>query len=97
MEIGPNGGNEFVTGSPQVDAALRRMREKNDARFRDIEDAMVVQGHLEKQMSQCLKEHAEFIRAQEQSQARHKERMDEFDNQLNAVIAILDQRVRRPS
>jgi hypothetical protein len=97
MEIGPNGGSEFVTGNPQVAAALRRMREKNDARFRDIEDAMVVQGHLEKQRSERLKEHAEFIRAEEQSQTRHKERMDEFDEKLNAVIAILDQLVRRPN
>jgi hypothetical protein len=56
-----NGEPEYTTGNSLVDAALRRLQAKNDARFRDIEDAMLVQGHLEKGMSERLKRHAEFI------------------------------------
>jgi hypothetical protein len=79
-----NGGTEYTTGNPLVDAAFKRLLAKNDARFRDIEDAMVVQGHLEKGMSERLKQHADFI-------ARHEQLMGEIGDKLNGVIGSLEQ------
>lgn len=45
------------TGNPRVDAALARIRGK----FRDLEDAMLVQAHLEKKAGERIKEHAQFL------------------------------------
>ena len=86
-----NGETEYTTGNSLVDAALRRLQAKNDARFCDIEDAMLVQGHLEKGMSERLKQHAEFIARHEDFIARHDQLMREFDDKLNGVIGTLDQ------
>ncbi len=82
-----NGGFSDIprTGNPAVDAALQRMQLRNDSRFRDIEDAMVVQAHLEKRMSERIKEHAAFIE-------RHEILMAEFDDKLNALIDIVRRR-----
>lgn len=100
-----NGGFAEIprTGNPAVDAALQRMHERNDARFRDIEDAMIVQAHLEKRMSERLKEHAAFIERHELSMTefdkkfnafneRHELSMTEFDEKLNALIDIVMRR-----
>jgi len=87
------------TGDPRVDAALDRIRGK----FTDLEDAMVVQAHLEKSMSARLKEHADliashheliashldFIKEQEAAMSRHTQKMSEFDDKLNALIDIV--------
>jgi hypothetical protein len=86
-----NGGSEFTTGNPLVDAAFKRLQAKNDARFRDIEDAMVVQGHLEKRMGERLKEHSEFLARHEEFIDRHEQSMREFDDKLNGVIGSLEQ------
>jgi len=93
-----NGGSEYTTGSPQVDAALRRLQAKNDIRFKDLEDAMLVQALLEKKMGERLKEHAEFLSHHEEFLARHQEflnsheiMMSEFDDKLSGVIGSLDQ------
>jgi hypothetical protein len=45
------------TGDPRVDAALARIRGK----FTDLEDAMVVQAHLEKGLVEQTKEHARLL------------------------------------
>ena len=45
------------TGDPRVDAALARIRGK----FTDLEDAMVVQAHLEKGLAERAKEHAHLL------------------------------------
>ncbi|HEY3453943.1 MAG TPA: hypothetical protein VGK64_05025 [Bryobacteraceae bacterium] len=89
-----NGGFREIprTGNPMVDAALQRMQERNDSRFRDIEDAMVVQAHLEKKMSEVLRRHAELLASQDESLERHKLRMEEFDDKLNALIDIIMRR-----
>jgi hypothetical protein len=86
-----NGGTEYTTGNPLVDAAFKRLQAKNDARFRDIEDAMVVQAHLEKGMSERLKQHAEFLARQGEFIERHEQSMREFDDKLNGVIGSLEQ------
>jgi len=86
-----NGGTEYTTGSPQVDAALRRLQAKNDIRFKDLEDAMLVQALLEKKMSERLKEHAEFLARHEKFLDRHEIMMSEFDDKLSGVIGSLDQ------
>jgi hypothetical protein len=89
-----NGGFSDIprTGNPLVDAALQRIHERNDSRFRDIEDAMVVQAHLEKTMSEMLKRHATFLASHDESIERHKLRMAEFDDKLNALIDIIMRR-----
>jgi len=66
------------TGDPRVDAALDRIRGK----FTDLEDAMLVQAHLEKGLASQLKDHAEFL-------AHHRQAMYEFDEKLNALIDIV--------
>ncbi len=54
--------NGFVSsGDPRVDAALQRLQAKNDVRFKDLEDAMVVQGYLEKKAGERIKEHARIV------------------------------------
>jgi hypothetical protein len=80
------------TGDPRIDAALERIRGK----FTDLEDAMIVQAHLEKSMSSRLKEHAEliadhhdFIKSQQAALSLHTQKMGEFDEKLNALIDII--------
>jgi hypothetical protein len=53
----PENGAIPLTGDPRVDAALQCIRGK----FRDLEDAMLVQVQLEKRMSERIKEHAQFV------------------------------------
>jgi hypothetical protein len=86
-----NGGLSGIppTGNPAVDAALQRMHERNDSRFRDLEDAMLVQAHLEKRMAEMLKVHDEDL-------ALHRLRMAEFDEKLNALIDIVMRRESGP-
>ena len=47
------------TGDPRVDAALARIRGK----FTDLEDAMIVQSHLEKGLAEQSKEQAHRLAA----------------------------------
>jgi hypothetical protein len=85
--------NGISSGDPRVDAALKRLQQRNDARFRDLEDAMVVQAHLEKRMSERIKEHAELI-AEHQVRlrdhaaflARHEVVMNEIEGKLNLMV-----------
>jgi hypothetical protein len=73
------------TGDPRVDAALDRIRGK----FSDLEDAMLVQAHLEKRMAERLKEHAQFLADQQSAMQLHTQKMSEFDDKLNALIDIV--------
>lgn len=45
------------SGDPRVDAAIQRIRGK----FTDLEDAMIVQAHLEKGLTERTVEHAQFL------------------------------------
>ena len=67
------------TGNAAVDAAFRRLIGRHDARFKDIEDAMLVQAHLEAKAASRMKEHAEQIVAHADWLARHEEIMNRFD------------------
>jgi hypothetical protein len=92
--------NGISSGDPRVDAALKRLQQRNDARFRDLEDAMVVQAHLEKRMSERIKEHAEliaehqvrlrdhaaFLARHEEFMKRHEIVMNEIEGKLNLMI-----------
>jgi hypothetical protein len=73
------------TGDPRVDAALDRIRGK----FSDLEDAMLVQTHLEKGMAERLKEHAQFLVDQQAAMQLHTQKMSNFDDKLNALIDIV--------
>ncbi|HEX4747928.1 MAG TPA: hypothetical protein VH302_00165 [Bryobacteraceae bacterium] len=83
------------TGDPRVDAALQRIRGK----FRDLEDAMVVQAHMEKRMSAQIKAHADWLATHEENMRRHEEwlagheeKMSEIDDKINFIV---DREMRR--
>ena len=78
-------GNIPFTGDDRVDAALQRIRGK----FRDIEDAMLVQAHLEKRAGERIREHAEAI-------DRHEAWMAHFESKLDALTDILMRREGGP-
>ncbi len=68
------------TGDPRVDAALQRIRGK----FTDLEDAMIVQAHLEKGMTEQLKKHARLL-----------EDHDNWITHLRERDRILDERIEK--
>jgi len=72
-------------GDRRVDAALERIRGK----FSDLEDAMLVQAHLEKGMAERLKDHSQFMADQQTVMKLHTQKMSEFDEKLNALIDIV--------
>ena len=57
-------------GDPRVDAARERIRGK----FTDLEDAMIVQAHLEKGMASQIKQHAEFMADQQTALKLHTQK-----------------------
>jgi hypothetical protein len=67
-------GDIPLTGDARVDAALKRIREK----FRDLEDAALVQAHLEKRAGERIREHAQAL-------ADHDEWMLHFQEKLDAL------------
>jgi predicted nucleic acid-binding Zn-ribbon protein len=56
------------SGDQRVDAALERIRGK----FTDLEDAMVVQAHLEKGITEQLKKHARLLEDHDEVLADHR-------------------------
>jgi hypothetical protein len=74
-----------LTGNPRVDAALKRIRGK----FQDLEDAMLVQAHLEKRAGERIKEHAQAL-------ADHDEWMLHFQEKLDALTDIMMRREGGP-
>jgi tRNA A37 N6-isopentenylltransferase MiaA len=60
-----------------VDAALARLRERNDARFKDLEDALLVQIHLKRKQAAVqetrLKDAELVQRLHQNAPARHEE------------------------
>ena len=92
-------GDIPLTGDPRVDAALKRTR----GRFQDLEDAMVVQAHLEKRASERIKEHAQLLadhdeglRRHEGFRHQHEEWMKHFDAKLDALTDIIMRREGGP-
>lgn len=92
-------GDVPLAGDPRVDAALKRIRGK----FQDLEDAMLVQAHLEKRAGERMKEHAELLadhdewtRRHEAFRQQHEEWMKHFDSKLGALTNILMRREGGP-
>jgi hypothetical protein len=75
----PDGnGAEFPsTGDPRVEAARARLRERNNAHFKDLEDALLVQIHLERKQAAIedirLKDAELVQRLHQNAPARHEE------------------------
>jgi tRNA A37 N6-isopentenylltransferase MiaA len=75
----PDGnGAEFISaGDPRVDAALKRLRESNNAPFKELEDALLVQIHLEQKQAAAydtrLKDAELVQRLHQNALARHQE------------------------
>jgi len=83
----PDGnGAEFPSsGDPRVDAALARLLARNDARFKDLEDAMLVQAQLEKRAGERIKEHAELIAEHHASIRRHNQWLRNFETKMSEI------------
>lgn len=84
-----NGNEEFTTGNPIVDAALKRLNGK----YKELEDAMIVQSQIERRQSEQLKTHAGLLASHDELVKQHAEwwrshqiAMQEFDGKLNALI-----------
>lgn len=60
-----------------------------EAARKEMEDALVVMAHLESKSAARIKEHAEFIARHEEWWDKHQIAMQEFDDKLNALIAIV--------
>ena len=94
----PENGEIPSTGDPRVDAALARIRGK----FRDLEDAMIVQAHLEAGLSRQLKEHAQML-VELSAQAKHNdeehrrfiERQQYLDERVDKLVSAIGQLIQR--
>jgi hypothetical protein len=85
------------TGDPRVDAALGRIREK----FTDLEDAMIVQAHLEKRLgdnveqlrsvlviqNDALKGHGDLLVSHEDMLRGHGDLLVSHEDMLRAHVA----------
>jgi hypothetical protein len=97
----PDGnGAEFpLSGDPRVDAALARLRARNDVRFKDLEDAMLVQAQLEKRAGERIKEHAELIAEHHASIRRHNQWLRNFETKMSEmeekVHFLIDREMKR--
>ena len=91
--------NGFTSGDPRVDAALERLRKNHEARFKDLEDALLVHAHLEASAARRIKEHAEYLvshsqwlASHEAAMKRHDIKMAEIDDKLNGLIGYMEGR-----
>lgn len=84
----PN-GDIPLTGDPRVDAAIERIRGK----FRDVEDAMVVQAYLNRDIARLVKEEAEHLQQLREDMDSFKEQQKAEAAERKAKDAALDQRV----
>ena len=75
-------------GDPRVDAALERIKGK----FQDLEDAMVVQAHLEKRMAEQINAHPDWLDAHQAANKKFDLKMAEIEEKINFLI---DREMRR--
>ena len=75
-------GDILYTGDPRIDAALQRIRGK----FRDLEDAMMVQAYLEKRMTEQTRRHAEWLAAHEAANEKFDLKMAEIEDKVTFLI-----------
>ncbi len=86
-------GHEFpTTGNPLVDAALKRLNQQ----YSELQDAMVVQAHLEKRQTEILRAHTEALASHDEFNKQHALKMREFDEKLNALMMWLMRREGLP-
>lgn len=81
-------GTEFISsGDPRVDAALARLRARNNTRFKDLEDALLVQIQLEQKhaaMQDTRLKDAELVqRLHQNALVRHQEWLDIQEQAIN--------------
>jgi hypothetical protein len=69
-----------LSGDPRVDAALISIK----GRFKDLEEAVIVQAFLEKKMGERVKEHAQVI-------ADHDISMHESDKRLDRMEVLMEE------
>ena len=88
------------SGDPRVDAALARIRGK----FTDLEDAMLVQAHLEKGLAEQSKEHArrrvDLISGLEAETAERRAKDAVLDARVDKLVSAIGELIRqglRPS
>ena len=78
---------------------MRRFQERNDARFKDLEDAILVQAHLEARMSRSMRQHAEWVEEHESRIQEHESRMQRIEILLaemtEKVNFLIDRDMRR--
>jgi hypothetical protein len=83
------------TGDPRVDAALERIRGK----FTDIEDAMIVQAHLEKKMAEQSKLQArrlaDLISGLEAESAERLAKDAALDARVDKLISSIGELISR--
>ena len=60
-----------------------------EAARKELEDSFIVMAHLETKAAARVREHAEFIAGQEAAMKLHTQKMNEFDDKLNALIDIV--------
>jgi hypothetical protein len=83
------------TGDPRVDAALARIRGK----FTDLEDAMIVQAHLEKGLVERTKEHshllAKLISGLEAEVAERRAKDAALDARVDKLVSAIGELISR--
>jgi hypothetical protein len=85
-------GNEIPsTGNARVDAALERIRGK----FRHLDDALVVQVHLEKRQSAAIRANTEWLEQHEAAKREHEERMKRIELKLEDATDKLNLMIER--
>ncbi len=83
------------TGDERVDIARKRLHEQSNARFSIIEDAMVVQAHLEKKQTELLNQHTSWLSEHDRMMQLGAQLMLEIEGKLNALIDIVDRGTSR--
>ena len=85
------------SGDPRVDAALSRIRGK----FTDLEDAMIVQAHLEKGLAQQTKEHAnrlaDLISGLEAEATERRAKDAALDARVDKLVSAIGELIRQGS
>jgi len=78
-----------LTGDPRVDAALQRIRGK----FRDLEDALLVQLYLEKDLTVQMKTLAAQMKGLAAHAARRDEEQERTQRRLDEMSEKTDERI----
>jgi hypothetical protein len=102
-----NGESPF-TGDPSVDAALKRIRQRDEARFWEIRDSIIVLKHLEKRwgeqvknggLAEYVRDHESRLQALEQSLIEYEKIQQRIEANLAEIAAkanfLFDREMKR--